>query len=65
MPTYTHRCDKCGREVDIRCSIADRDAPKPCKEHCKKSDTCDQTGTLQRPDGELELTARTPYGWRP
>jgi hypothetical protein len=32
MPTYSHRCARCGLVVDLRCAIDDRDAPKPCAE---------------------------------
>ena len=65
MPTYTHRCDQCGAAVDLVCPMADRDKPKACSELQVAIKNCNKQGELKRPEGELELTALTPYSWKP
>lgn len=76
MPTYTHECDTCKKRFTLLCSIAERDTPKPCAEVLsgatstrvlsgEKGDTCNLRGTLTRPAEDIDITAATPYAWRP
>ena len=65
MPMYTYLCDECDLEKDIVCSIAERDEPKK-EEHQPKNSSngvvC--SGTFRRGDN-VEITASTPYAWKP
>jgi hypothetical protein len=38
MPTYTVACDRCGACLDVVCTIAERNVPKPCKDWVTDTD---------------------------
>lgn len=63
MPTYTFTCDVCGREEDLVVHMDQRTEPQKRPHDCADGLPCD--GTFRRDGSVLEVTAFTPYSWKP
>jgi len=77
MAKYTHVCEDCETEVEVRCHMDQRDDPKTARKVTngeklgqnevtphKTSEGVECLGTLVRSEN-LDVTAFTPYSWRP
>jgi hypothetical protein len=62
MAKYTHVCSECGAVVEVWCSMDVRNTPKKKPHQTPDGEEC--SGTLERSE-DLDMTAFTPYSWRP